>query len=94
MPIVIVGYSGGFLPTASSFVGGISDRVRGVILLDAIYGELTSSLPGSDHRNGFFVSSYTRYTAPRDHELMSMLRGKGIAFPKHGRSAAPGQRVV
>ncbi|MBJ7404368.1 MAG: alpha/beta hydrolase, partial [Bradyrhizobium sp.] len=30
MPIVIVGYSGGFLPTAWSLeVGGISDRVRG-----------------------------------------------------------------
>src|SRR5215471_10278613 len=34
MPIVIVGYSGGFLPTAWSLeVGGIADRVRGVILL-------------------------------------------------------------
>jgi hypothetical protein len=41
MPIVIVGYSGGFLPTAWSLeVGGINKRVAGVILLDAIYGEL------------------------------------------------------
>ena len=41
MPIVIVGYSGGFLPTAWSLeVGGISDRVRGVVLLDAVYGEM------------------------------------------------------
>jgi hypothetical protein len=81
MPIVIVGYSGGFLPTAWSLeVGGISDRVRGVILLDAVYGELdkfASWIEG--HRKGFFVSSYTHYTAPRDHELMSMLRAKGIA---------------
>src|SRR5690348_8630906 len=80
MPIVIVGYSGGFLPTAWSLeVGGISDRVRGVILLDAVYGELdkfASWIEG--HRKGFFVSSYTHYTAPRDHELMSMLRAKGI----------------
>ena len=81
MPIVIVGYSGGFLPTAWSLeVGGISDRVRGVILLDAIYGELDKFASWiENHRNGFFVSSYTHYTAPRDHELMSMLRGKGIA---------------
>jgi hypothetical protein len=80
MPIVIVGYSGGFLPTAWSLeVGGISDRVRGVILLDAVYGELDKFASWIEtHRNGFFVSSYTQYTAPRDRELMSMLRGKGI----------------
>jgi hypothetical protein len=80
MPIVIVGYSGGFLPTAWSLeVGGISDRVRGVILLDAVYGELDKFASWiENHRNGFFVSSYTHYTSPRDHELMSMLRAKGI----------------
>ncbi|HLZ02668.1 MAG TPA: alpha/beta hydrolase [Bradyrhizobium sp.] len=80
MPIVIVGYSGGFLPTAWSLeVGGISDRVRGVILLDAVYGELDKFASWIEHhRNGFFVSSYTHYTAHHDHELMSMLRAKGI----------------
>ncbi|KYK46157.1 alpha/beta hydrolase [Bradyrhizobium diversitatis] len=81
MPIVIVGYSGGFLPTAWSLeVGGISDRVRGVVLLDAIYGELDKFASWIEsHRSGFFVSSYTRYTARRDRELMSMLRQKGIS---------------
>jgi hypothetical protein len=81
MPIVIVGYSGGFLPTAWSLeVGGISDRVRGVILLDAIYGELDKFANWiENHRNGFFVSSYTHYTASRNRELMRMLREKGIA---------------
>jgi hypothetical protein len=80
MPIVIVGYSGGFLPTAWSLeVGGISDRVRGVVLLDAVYGEMdkfASWIEG--HRSGFFVSSYTHYTARRDRELMTTLRQKGI----------------
>jgi hypothetical protein len=81
MPIVIVGYSGGFLPTAWSLeVGGISDRVRGVILLDAIYGELDKFASWIEtHRNGFFVSSYTQGTASRNRELMRMLREKGIA---------------
>ncbi len=81
MPIVIIGYSGGFLPTAWSLdVGGISDRVSGVFLLDAIYGELDKFASWIEHhRSGFFVSSYTHYTAPRDHELMRMLRDKGIA---------------
>jgi hypothetical protein len=81
MPIVLVGYSGGFLPTAWSLeVGGISDRVRGVVLLDAVYGELDKFASWIEsHRSGFFVSSYTHYTARRDRELMSMLRQKGIS---------------
>lgn len=81
MPVVIVGYSGGFLPTAWSLeVGGISDRVRGVVLLDAVYGEMDKFASWIEsHRSGFFVSSYTRHTARRDRELMSMLRQKGIS---------------
>jgi hypothetical protein len=80
MPIVIVGYSGGFLPAAWSLeVGGLGERVRGVVLLDAVYGELDKFAGWIEtHRSGFFVSSYTRYTARRDRELISMLRQKGI----------------
>jgi hypothetical protein len=96
MPIVIVGYSGGFLPTAWSLdVGGISDRVRGVILLDAVYGELdkfTSWI--ENHRAGFFVSSYTHYTARHDRDLMRMLRDKGIAVSEDmDRPLRPGSVV-
>jgi hypothetical protein len=81
MPVIIVGYSGGFVPTAWSLeVGGLGNRVRGVFLLDAVYGELDKFASWIEkNRTGFFVSSYTRYTAPRDHELMRMLREKGIA---------------
>src|SRR5262249_52730748 len=96
MPIVIVGYSGGFLPTAWSLEGGgISDRVRGVGLLDAVYGELDkfASWIGT-HRNGFFLSSYTHYTARRNHELMSMLRGKGIAVSEDTDAPLRPGRVV
>ena len=97
MPIVIVGYSGGFVPTAWSLeVGGITKRVTGVILLDAVYGELDKFANWiENNRTGFFVSSYTRYTKRRDQELMAMLREKGISLPRrHGRSAAARQRRV
>jgi hypothetical protein len=85
MPIVIIGYSGGFLPTAWSLeVGGISNRVRGVFLLDAVYGELDKFASWIEkNRSGFFVSSYTRYTKPRDRELMEMLRNKGITVTEN-----------
>jgi hypothetical protein len=80
MPILIVGYSGGFLPTAWSLdVGGATNRIRGVFLLDAIYGELDKFASWIEsNRSGFFVSSYTRYTKRHDAELIAMLREKGI----------------
>ena len=82
MPVVIVGYSGGFVPAAWSLeVGGITNASRGVFLLDAVYGELDKFASWiENNRTGFFVSSYTRYTKRRDQELMAMLREKGIAY--------------
>jgi hypothetical protein len=82
MPVIIVGYSGGFVPTAWSLeVGGLGNRVRGVFLLDAVYGELDKFASWIvNNRSGFFVSAYTRYTRRHDKELMAMLREKGIAI--------------
>jgi hypothetical protein len=96
LPIVIVGYSGGFLPTAWSLeVGGVSDRVRGVFLLDAVYGELDKFASWiENNRSGFFVSSYTRYTKRHDKELMEMLRDKGITVTENmDGSLRPGSVV-
>jgi hypothetical protein len=81
MPVVIVGYSGGFLPAAYSLgVGGLGDRVRGVFLLDAVYGELDKFASWiANNRSAFFVSSYTHYTKRHDDDLIRMLRDKSIA---------------
>ena len=85
MPVIIVGYSGGFVPTAWSLeVGGLGNRVRGVFLLDAVYGELDKFASWiENNRSGFFVSSYTRYTKRHDQELMRMMRDKGIAVSEN-----------
>ena len=82
MPVVIVGYSGGFMPAAWSLeVGGLGNRVRGVFLLDAVYGELDKFASWIvNNRSGFFVSSYTHHTKRHDDELMKMLKEKGIAI--------------
>ena len=82
MPVIIVGYSGGFMPAAWSLeVGGLGNRVRGVFLLDAVYGELDKFASWIvNNRSGFFVSAYTRSTRRHEHELMAMLREKGIAI--------------
>jgi len=96
MPIIIVGYSGGFLPTAWSLdVGGATSRVRGVVLLDAVYGELDKFASWiENNRSGFFVSSYTRYTKRHDNELISMLHEKGITVTESmDRPLRPGSVV-
>ena len=82
MPVIIVGYSGGFVPAAWSLeVGGLGNRVRGVFLLDAVYGELDKFASWiENNRSGFFVSAYTRYTKRHDQELIEMLKEKGIAI--------------
>jgi len=96
MPVIIVGYSGGFEPTAWSLeVGGLGNRVRGVFLLDAVYGELDKFASWVEkNRSGFFVSAYTRYTQPHDRELIQMLKDKGIAVADEmDRPLRPGSVV-
>jgi hypothetical protein len=81
MPVMIVAYSGGFVSAAYSLqVGALGNRVMGVVLLDALYGELDKfSSWIVNHRSAFFVSAYTAYTKHRDDELARILRDKGIS---------------
>jgi hypothetical protein len=82
MPVIVVAYSGGYLPTAWSLArGGVQKRLRGVVLFDALYGELDifANWIRSD-RSAFFVSSYTKSTQIRNMELQRILTGREVAF--------------
>ena len=70
--MILVGYSGGFVPTAWSLkCGGLGKRVRGVFLLDAVYGELDKFASWiGNNRGGFFVSACTHYTRRHNQELI------------------------
>lgn len=81
MPVVVVAYSGGFVAAAFSLnVGEVAERVRGVVLLDALYGETEkfSSWITDRRYASFFVSAYTPHTAPRDEAFVRALADKGI----------------
>jgi hypothetical protein len=82
MPIIVVAYSGGYLTAASSLSrGGLKNRVRGVVLLDALYGELDKFASWiNTNRSGFFVSAYTRSTQRRNAELEHMLSERDVTF--------------
>jgi hypothetical protein len=96
MRIIIVGYSGGFLPTAYSLsVGGLAkNRVRGVVLLDGVYGQLDKFATWIENNpSSFFISSYTHLTKRRNDELEQMLTKHDVAFsrelkPDLGRGGA------
>ena len=80
MPVVIVAYSGGFVAAASSLqVGGLGSRIKGVVLLDALYGEIDKYASWIvNNRSGFFISAYTHGTKRHDDELVRILTDKGI----------------
>jgi hypothetical protein len=85
MRIIIVGYSGGFLPTAYSlYTGGLAkNRVRGVVLLDGVYGELGKFTNWiENNRSSFFISSYTHHTKRHNDELERMLTDRDVPFSR------------
>lgn len=70
MPVVIVAYSGGFVPAAWAIShGGLGKRLRGVVLLDALYGETHKFTSWIGQRSGFFVSAYANSTRARNQAL-------------------------
>ena len=81
MPVIVVAYSGGYLPAVYSLtVGGDSGRVRGVVLLDALYGErdkFVSWVEGPG-RNAFFVSAYSTSSREGNMAVEAELRQAGL----------------
>ena len=81
-PVVIAAYSGGYNPAAFILEHGrIEDRLRGVILLDAPYGELDKFASWLEKRPpAFFVSAYGKAARDENSALKRMLVERGIRF--------------
>jgi hypothetical protein len=81
MPVVIVAYSGGYLPAVYSLaVGGDQSRIRGVVLLDALYGErdkFVSWVEGPG-RNAFFISAYSTSSRAGNEAIRAELEADGV----------------
>ncbi len=81
-PVVLVAYSGGYLPAAYALkVGGARGRVHGVVLLDALYGE-QDTFGGFVQNRGsaFFVSAFSRSSRDGNLALESTLQARQIPF--------------
>jgi hypothetical protein len=81
LPVVVVAYSGGYVPAAWALhKGGTSNRVIGVLMLDALYGEAYKYADWIErHPNAFFVSSYTSSSARGNEALRTLLAEREIA---------------
>lgn len=81
-PVMFIAYSGGYLPAAwCATKGGLNKRLRGVILLDALYGELGKFASWIENdRSAFFVSAYLGSTRAKNQRLASILDHKEIAI--------------
>jgi hypothetical protein len=80
LPVVLVAYSGGYNPAAYALdVGGANERVRGVILLDALYGETDKFDRWLDRRGtAFFFSAYSESSQPENQALQRSLAARQI----------------
>jgi hypothetical protein len=82
MPVVIVAYSGGYLPAAFSLAhGGAGSRIAGVLLLDALYGEPDKFARWIEQERGraFFVSAYSASSKSENRALRERLERDGVS---------------
>lgn len=81
-PVIFVAYSGGYLAAASCAVkGGLNKRLRGVVLLDALYGELGKFASWIENdRSAFFVSAYLGSTREKNARLAEILSARDIGY--------------
>jgi hypothetical protein len=81
-PVIFVAYSGGYLAAASCAIkGGLNKRLRGVVLLDALYGELGKFASWIENdRSAFFVSAYLGSTREKNSELAEILTAREIDY--------------
>lgn len=80
LPVILISYSGGYRAAALTITRGDTEkRVKGVVLLDSLYGEMEKfeSWIMSD-RKRFFVSTYLGSTKARNLELLKILKDRGV----------------
>jgi hypothetical protein len=82
--VVLVAYSGGYNPAAYALdVGGADDRIRGVVLLDALYGETDKFDKWIDRRqSAFFFSAYSDSSRAENTALRSLVSDRHIEISR------------
>jgi len=83
LPVVVLAYSGGYNPAAYAIeIGGANKRLRGVLLLDALYAEEDKFAHWltRNRKAIFFFSAYTKSAAPSNAMLQEILSYQRVKF--------------
>jgi hypothetical protein len=81
--VVLVAYSGGYQPAAYTLDRGqVDGRVRGIILLDALYGQedVFARWIAAHRGSAFLASISTESTREHQGQLRSLLQGQGVSL--------------
>jgi len=80
MPVIIVAYSGGYVAAASAIErGGLKKRVRGVVLLDSLYGDLDKFAHWIEaDPSAFLVSAYLGSTRNQNAQFEDLLAAHDV----------------
>jgi hypothetical protein len=81
--VVLVAYSGGYLPAAWSLSVGKADaRIAGVVLFDAMYGEIDKFVDWLEqaHARTFFLSAYSDSTRDQNEALRQELYDANLRY--------------
>jgi hypothetical protein len=93
-PVLLVAYSGGYLSAAYALAhGGATYRIKGVILMDSLYGdeEKFAAWAATRRQGGFLLSAYTESTREENANLQAMLAKRRVPFKDSlPRDLAPG----
>lgn len=80
LPVVIVAYSGGVGPASWAIRNGdLGARLRGIVLLDAAYGDVGIFADWiARSPNAFLLSTYTSSTEGRNREIKGLIEARGL----------------
>ncbi|MCW1839792.1 hypothetical protein [Prosthecomicrobium hirschii] len=81
-PVLIVAYSGGYLPAIYAMsVGDAAERIQGVVLLDALFGEEDRYAEWLPKRGrAFFFSAYSSGSESNNTRLMNAAEARRVPF--------------
>jgi hypothetical protein len=81
-PIMVAAYSGGYHPLAFVLaVGGATERIRGVFLFDALYGDHDKYIDWLGRKpEAFFVSTHGPLVKRHNEDFQKLLTERGIGF--------------
>lgn len=82
-PVIVVAYSGGYLPAAFGIeVGGAGERIRGLVLMDALFGEAErfADITAAKRSSLFVVSAYSASSKGQNAEFRRMLAEREVEY--------------